>query len=743
MLISYDSWLVVLSITIAVFASHVALNLATRIAAARRTKAAQYWLAGGALSMGTGIWSEHFIGMLAVRLPVPVTYDVSMAVLALLVGIATSGLALKVVSGGALHWSRLLFAGTTMGAGIAALHTIGVASMKMQPAVTHDPWLFLTAALIAVVASTAALTVSFQAPATTVLAAFRSKLGGAALMGAGIGGMHYTAMGAAIIVPGSVSLAGSPHIDHLWLGGIVGAFVFVLLAATLVISACDAHFGRRSATYARELRAANATLQAQAEELSRFNLLLQKEVQERMRSEKEIEYLAHHDTLTGLPNRRLFSRYLVDAIRDGRRYSKELAVLFVDLDRFKTINDTMGHEAGDLLLQDIGRRLRWCLRPEHILARFGGDEFVLLLPELHEPSSAAAVADKILTVISEPLVVHGQEFHVTASVGISTFPKDGRNEQTLMKHADIAMYQAKEAGKSRFRYYSGQPDGAALDRLSLETRLRQAVDRGEFELRYQPKVDLVTGQIVGVEALLRWQQPQLGNVSPTEFIPLAEETGLIVKIGKWALETACRQGAAWHKLGYGQLGIAVNLSARQLADDRLAEDVAAIIDSSGIDPACLELEITESVVMRDVGKALTTLRTLKSLGLRFALDDFGTGHSSLSILKQFPIDTLKIDGAFVKGIPANYKDNGIAEAIIAMGRSLDLTVVAEAVETADQVAFLRARACHQFQGYYFSAPVTADQLETMLGAPGSTPVAPANQTIGVTAPSIARIAPLI
>jgi diguanylate cyclase (GGDEF)-like protein len=714
MQISYDPWLVVLSITIAVFASYVALNLATRVAAAKGRRAAQYWLAGGALSMGTGIWSEHFIGMLAVQLPVPIAHDAALALLSLLAVIATSGLALKIVSSGTANWLRLVLAGSTMGAGIAVMHYMGVASMKLQPAVTHDPWLFATAVFIAVVASTAALTSSFQLPAKTALAAFRSKMGGAALMGAGIAGMHYTAMSTTIIAPGSVSLTAPSNIDHLWLAGIVGAFVFVLLTATLVISACDAHFGRRAGEYARALRRANAALKAQANELSHSNLLLQKEVQERLRSEQQIEYLAHHDTVTGLPNRRLLSKHLSHAIRQGRRYSKQLGVLFIDLDRFKTINDTMGHQAGDMLLRDIGRRLRQCLHDSDILARFGGDEFAVLVEDVQEPAHLAAVAQKILSVISEPLIVHGQQFHVTASVGISTYPKDGKNEQTLMKHVDIAMYQAKEAGKNKFRFYSDQFNVAALDRLSLEMRLRQALGRDEFALHYQPKIDLETGRIVGVEALLRWQQPQLGNVSPAKFIPVAEETGLIVELGKWVLETACRQGAAWHKLGYSRLGIAVNLSARQFADDRLAEDIAEIIDRTGMNPHYLELEITESVLMRDIDNALTTLHTLKAMGVRFAIDDFGTGYSSLSILKRFPIDTLKIDGAFVKGIPANYKDTGIAQAIIAMGRSLELTVVAEAVETAEQAAFLRANACHQFQGYYFSAGVTADKLEALL-----------------------------
>jgi diguanylate cyclase (GGDEF)-like protein len=713
MLISHDHRLVVLSIVIAVFASFVAFDLATRVTSSGR-KAARYWLAGAAASMGIGIWSGHFIGMLALRVPLPVRHDAATASLSLLAAVATSGLALKIAGAGAVRWPRLVMAGSTMGAGIAAMHCIALGSIRPHAAVIHEPWLFAASFLVAIVASTAALTTSFQPAAGTARATFRSRFGGAALMGIAIVGMHYTAVNAAIVAPVGFELNAELRQQDVWLGGAIGAFVFVLLAATLLIAACDAHFRRRNSKYARRLRKANATLQAQAKELSQSNLLLQKEVEVRLQSEKQIAFLAHRDTLTGLPNRRLFSKTLTAEIRQGRRYSMQLAVLFIDLDRFKTVNDTMGHAVGDLLLQEISKRLSKCVREEDTLARLGGDEFVVLAKDINEPSCAAAIAERILEIVNKPLTVQGRLFHVTASIGISTYPKDGKNEQTLMRHADSAMYQAKEAGKNGFRFYSDRLDAEALDRLSLETSLRQALVNGEFALYYQPKVDLQTGRIVGVEALLRWEQPQLGSVPPSKFIPLAEETGLIGDIGKWVLETACRQGAQWHRVGYGSLGIAVNLSAHQLSDERLVEDISAIVTSTGISPDRLELEITESVLMRDVDKALAALHALKAMGIRVALDDFGTGYSSLAVLKQFPIDTLKIDGAFVKGLPAGHKENGIAEAIIAMGRSLELTVVAEAVETAEQAAFLRHRSCHQFQGYHFSEPLPALALETLL-----------------------------
>ena len=404
------------------------------------------------------------------------------------------------------------------------------------------------------------------------------------------------------------------------------------------------------------------------------------------------------------------------AIRLARRDGKQLAVLFVDLDRFKNINDTLGHEAGDLLLQEVGKRLQGCLRESDTVARLGGDEFVVLLPPLQDAADAEVVAHKILAATGKSFVALGQEFRVTASVGISTYPKDGEDEQSLMKNADIAMYQAKEDGKNHFQFYSAQMNTNSFERLALESSLRRALEHGEFQLHYQPKIDARKGGIVGIEALLRWQHPELGMVAPTKFIPIAEETGLIVSIGKWVLKAACTQNVAWQKMGLPHLHMAVNLSRRQFADEGLLRDVTSILEETGTSADLLELEITESTLMHDVDKAIRTLKAFRAMGVRLAIDNFGTGYSSLSNLTQFPIDTIKIDGSLIHDLSNQTENEGIAEAIIAMGRNLSLTVVAECVETKAQADFLREHACDEFQGFYFSKAVTAGTFAELLEA---------------------------
>jgi diguanylate cyclase (GGDEF)-like protein len=427
------------------------------------------------------------------------------------------------------------------------------------------------------------------------------------------------------------------------------------------------------------------------------------------------EYLAYYDGLTTLPNRSMFSKLLDQAISLARRDAKQLAVLFVDLDRFKDINDTLGHAAGDLLLQEVGKRLHGCLRDSDTVSRLGGDEFVVLLPMLHEAADVDAVGHKILAAISQSFVALGQEFHVTASVGISIYPKDGEDEQSLMKNADIAMYQAKEDGRNNFQYYSVQMNKHSFEQLALESSLRRALERGEFRLHYQPKIDARSDAIVGVEALLRWQHPELGMVAPAKFIPVAEETGLIVSIGKWVLRTACAQNVAWQQTGLPRLNIAVNLSARQFSSESLVADVASILEETGMSPDLLELEIMESTLMHDVDRAICALKAFRDMGVRLAIDRFGIGYSSLSSLRQFPVDTIKIDGSLIRDV-SNHAETGIAEAIIAMGRSLSLTVIAEGVETKAQVDFLRERACDEFQGFYFSKAVTAAKFAELLEA---------------------------
>jgi EAL domain-containing protein (putative c-di-GMP-specific phosphodiesterase class I) len=346
----------------------------------------------------------------------------------------------------------------------------------------------------------------------------------------------------------------------------------------------------------------------------------------------------------------------------------------------------------------------------------GGDEFVLLLPALGDAKYAATVAQKILAVIAGPFTLIGHEFRITTSIGISTFPQDGLDEQTLTKNADIAMYQAKEEGKNNFQFYSERLNANSLERLSLESSLRHALERGEFRLHYQAKRDIVSGRITGMEALLRWQHPDLGTVAPMQFIPIAEETGLIVPIGKWVLRTACLQNVKWQNEGLPRLSIAVNLTARQFTDERLLADVAAILTATGMDPHLLELEITESMLIHNVEDTRRILTGLKAIGIRIAIDDFGTGYTSLATLQRFPLDTIKIDRSLIRDIAGSTEDTGLADAIIAMGKSLSLTVVAQGVETKDQAEFLRTHACDELQGFYFKRPLPADQFTRLLEA---------------------------
>jgi diguanylate cyclase (GGDEF)-like protein len=427
-----------------------------------------------------------------------------------------------------------------------------------------------------------------------------------------------------------------------------------------------------------------------------------------------IEYLAYHDGLTGLPNRSLFSKLLSQSINEAHRYNRQLAVAFLDLDRFKQINDTLGHEAGDQLLQEVGSRLKECVRDSDTVARLGGDEFVVLLPELADGKYAATVAQKILTALAKPFTLIGEEFRVTASIGISSYPHDGLDEQTLTKNADIAMYQAKAEGKNNFQFYSEELNANSLERLTLESSLRRALERNEFRLHYQAKRETGSGRITGMEALLRWEHPDLGTVAPMRFIPVADETGLIVPIGKWVLKTACAQNVAWQKQGLPALSIAVNLTARQFSDERLLQDVESVLAVTGMDPHLLELEIGESLLTHDVENTLRILTGIKALGVRIAIDDFGTGYSSLATLQRFPLDTIKIDRSFIRDIATDALDTGLADAIIAMGKSLSMTVVAQGVETRDQAEFLRTHACDELQGFYFREPLPAEDFTQLL-----------------------------
>jgi len=449
-------------------------------------------------------------------------------------------------------------------------------------------------------------------------------------------------------------------------------------------------------------------------ELAQANLRLQEEVAERQQAESRVLHLANHDALTGLPNRRLLLDRLGQALAMAHREHHHAAVLFMDLDRFKTINDSLGHMMGDMLLQNVARRLQQTLREGDTVSRLGGDEFVVVLPSLEHPKAAEKVALKLVEALAPPFDLGGQELRVSASIGISLFPEDGMDTETLLRNADSAMYHAKEMGRNNYQFFLEAMNVAAAERLRLENDLHRALERNEFELHYQPRISVASGRTCGIEALIRWRHPERGLVSPGQFIPVAEDTGLIVPIGEWVIEEACRQGASWCSAGLPQLPVAVNLSPRQFRQSSLMEAVARALRRHGWPSHLLELEITEGVLMQHTEDTLRTLEALNRLGVSLAIDDFGTGYSSLSYLKRFPVHYLKIDQSFVRDVTVDPEDAAIVGAIIGLAHSLGMTVVAEGVETAGQFDFIREAGCDEAQGFHFSRPMPAGELAAWL-----------------------------
>ena len=439
------------------------------------------------------------------------------------------------------------------------------------------------------------------------------------------------------------------------------------------------------------------------------------DISERKQTEQTIRHLAFHDPLTGLPNRRLFNDRLHQATISRQRRDSTFALMLLDLDRFKTVNDTLGHDVGDALLKTVGSRLSSTLRQGDTLARMGGDEFAVLVLNIAQPEDTAHIAEKLLDVLKQPFHLYGHELYVTTSIGITLFPDDAGEADALIKNADIALYRAKDCGRNNFQFFTADMNASMMHRLQLESSMRWAIERGEFMLHYQPQVDIVTGRIHGTEALIRWHHPELGMVSPARFIPLAEETGMIVEIGEWILRTACAQAKAWESAGV-PMRVAVNLSARQFHQGDLAETIDKILTELDLSPSMLELELTEGILMEDTAQTAATLDRLHRMGMPISIDDFGTGYSSLSYLKRLPIQVLKIDQSFVRDIGTDADDRAIVTAVIALAHSMKLKVVAEGVETREQLAFLREYACDVMQGYLFSRPVPGDEVLALLKA---------------------------
>ena len=676
---SYNPLLVLLSLFVAILASYTALDMAGRVVTAQG-RAALWWLIGGASAMGLGIWSMHFVGMLALNLPIPIGYDVGITLASLAIGIGASAFALWLVSRQELPWPRLVGGALLMGAGVAGMHYTGMAALRMSPGIQYDPARFALSIVIAALASGVALWIAFRLRRQSHrVRALRA--GSAVVMGGAIVGMHYTGMSAAAFPFGSVCGAAHTGASAEWLAPVIIIITLAVLAIALIISVLDLRMEARTALLANSLAVAN----------------------------KELAYLALHDNLTKLSNRVLLEDRLSQAIRSADREKRRFALMFMDLDGFKAVNDVYGHHVGDLLLIDVAQRIVARVRQQDTVARVGGDEFVVLA-YVDDPEDAGTLADALLEVVREPFMAGGHELRVSTSIGITVYPGDGGNQHDLLTNADAAMYHAKGLGRNAYSFFEPSMNANVHQQLQLVQELRRAVERHELVLHYQPKFNAPDGPIMGVEALVRWQHPQRGLVPAEEFIPLAEKTGLIVPVGAWVLDEACRLMAQWHREGHTAWTVAVNLSALQFGHAALIDTVRDTLARHMLDARSLTLEITESTAMRDVDASLHILQQLDAMGVRISIDDFGTGYSSLLYLKRLPASELKIDRGFVRDLAHDTEDAAIVSAIVALGQTLNLRIVAEGVETAEQQAFLTRLGCHSLQGYLLGRPMTAESL---------------------------------
>jgi diguanylate cyclase (GGDEF)-like protein len=679
---SYNPLLVAASLFVAILASYTALDMAARITTAHGA-AARWWLAGGAASMGVGIWSMHFIGMLAFSIPIPLGYDPAITLLSLLIAVASSVFALWLVCQEQLPWSRLILGAILMGAGISSMHYTGMAAMRMTPLIHYIPSLLVLSIVIAILASGAALFIAFHLRRHGTRVYFYRAIAGV-VMGMAIVGMHYTGMAAAQFSIGSICGAATGGVDTGWLALLVIIVTMAILAITLIVSVLDMRMESRTSKLAVSLaEAAEANV--------------------------ELTYQALHDNLTKLPNRVLLEDRLHHAIHGADRDHRRFALMFLDLDGFKAVNDAYGHAVGDRLLVEAGKRIVPNTRTQDTIARVGGDEFVCLA-EVREPADAAALAEKLLALLREPFEIAGHELRLSGSIGIAMFPGDGADQHQLLTNADAAMYHAKSSGRDSYRFFEASMNADVHEQLETAQDLRRALDHGELVVFYQPKFKAPCGPPTGAEALVRWNHPTRGLVPPNDFIPIAEKTGLIIPLGDWVLDEACRQMSAWHEAGHRQWTIAVNLSPVQFGHPQLIQVVKAALERHSLDPRCLTLEITESTAMRDADASAIILQQLHAMGVRIAIDDFGTGYSSLLYLKKLPATELKIDRGFITSLENDADDRAIVSAIVALGQILDLQIVAEGVETESQQTFLTQLGCDTLQGFLLGRPVPASEF---------------------------------
>ena len=686
---SYDPQVVGLSVLIATFASYVALDLARRVRANDRL-VATLWIMAGAFVMGTGIWAMHFVGMLAFSLPIELGFDASTTALSWGAAVGVSALALHVASRDRLTPLALAIGSLVMGGGICAMHYTGMAALEMAPGIVWRWPLVAASAAVAVAASAVALLIKFGLRRLRGLRASAAQLAAALVMGGAISGMHYIGMAAAGFPAGIVCGAAADGLAGPGLGTLIVVGTLVMLSLALFTSLIDARMQARTAQLARSLKLSNAQLQDANAELQR---------------------LAFCDPLTGVPNRALFDDRLRHALACADRAGADaadgrVALLYIDLDGFKPINDSFGHATGDMVLRQVASRLRGICREADTLARLGGDEFVVLLERVPR-DEIEQVAQRIVQALSQPFELTQRRVLLASSIGIAVYPDHGPAER-LMACADAAMYAAKRAGGSRWAFYDLGMDKDAV-RSDLLQALREAVAQQQLRLHYQPKIDSRSGRVRAVEALLRWQHPVLGMVPPGDFVPLAERHGVIVPIGNWVIDEACRQLAAWQRAGR-RLRVSINLSAHQVRQPDLVDRIRGALERHGADARLLVCEFTESAAMEDTLGTQRTIDALEALGVRLSIDDFGTGHSSLAMLRHLRVQELKIDRLFVQDVATDAKARDLVEAVVRLAHVLGMHVVAEGVETAAQRDVLLALGCDEMQGYLFGRPVAPAAL---------------------------------
>ncbi|TKT73959.1 GGDEF and EAL domain-containing protein [Afipia massiliensis] len=763
---AHDLWLVGLAAVICTLASFAAISLLrhARRSAGRMRPA---WLAVSAISTGFGIWSTHFIAMLAFSPGIPSGYNIALTILSLAAAVLLTGAGLAMAMRPEWRAGPWL-GGAVVGGGIATMHYLGMAAFQIAGVILWDSTLVAVSILLGTMIGATSLPSGLHASSQ------RWRIAGALLLTLAICSHHFTAMGAVAIIPDPTVTIPPAAIPAGWLaiGVAVSSFTIILLAlgaaaldihdqrrsvleadrmrglanaaiegllvcdgdtavtantsfAQLVGSSSDKLIGARLETYipnaearAKLLAAPNQPVEAELRHVDgsmipvelilrpidfggqAHHVIAVRNLQARKKAEQHIRYLAHHDALTSLPNRGSFHARLDHEIATAKANGQKCAVLCFDLDRFKEINDLFGHAAGDKVLQTVASRVSALLDNTCMVARLGGDEFAVLMPELSNPAAAGRLADAILAALQPGANKSDSDNLTSCSIGIAICPDDADNREALLTHADTALYRAKTEGRSTYRFFEARMGAEVHDRRVLEHDLRQAVARCEFNLVYQPQEDIQTRRVVGFEALLRWTHKSRGSISPAVFIPIAEETGAILGIGEWVLREACQQAASWPQ----PLTIAVNVSAVQIYSENFVQLVHEVLLETGLTPDRLELEITETALVRDLNRALNTLRRIKALGVHIAMDDFGTGYSSLSNLRAFPFDKIKIDGSFIKSVNTNAQAATIVRAVLGLGRGLGLPVLAEGVETPAELAFLQSELCNEVQGYLVGRP---------------------------------------